>query len=175
MNGRAAQKAEEIQLLVLDVDGVLTDGSVLYGASDQAEIKSFNIKDGLGIKLLQKSGIEVAIITGRTSAAVERRAAELSIATVVQGREDKGVALQALLDELALPASRVAYMGDDLPDLSALTLAGLATCPNDAAAPVQNMADWIAPCAGGQGAVRALSDFLLTSQGLMSARLSEFH
>jgi len=148
---------------------------VLYGASDQAEIKSFNIKDGLGIKLLQKSGIEVAIITGRTSAAVERRAAELSIATVVQGREDKGVALQALLDERALPASRVAYMGDDLPDLSALTLAGLATCPNDAAAPVQNMADWIAPCAGGQGAVRALSDFLLTSQGLMSARLSEFH
>mgnify|MGYP005997399807 CR=1 FL=1 len=147
MNGRAAQKAEESQLLVLDVDGVLTDGSVLYGASDQAEIKSFNIKDGLGIKLLQKSGIEVAIITGRTSAAVERRAAELSIATVVQG----------------------------LPDLSALTLAGLATCPNDAAAPVQNMADWIAPCAGGQGAVRALSDFLLTSQGLMSARLSEFH
>ena len=70
MNGRAAQKAEDIQLLALDVDGVLTDGSVLYGASDQDEIKSFNIKDGLGIKLLQQSGIEVAIITGRTSAAV---------------------------------------------------------------------------------------------------------
>ena len=105
MNGRAAQKAEDIQLLVLDVDGVLTDGSVLYGASDQAEIKSFNIKDGLGIKLLQKSGIEVAIITGRTSAAVERRAAELNIATLLQGREDKGVALQALLDERALPLS----------------------------------------------------------------------
>ena len=120
MNGRAAQKAEDIQLLALDVDGVLTDGSVLYGASDQDEIKSFNIKDGLGIKLLQQSGIEVAIITGRTSAAVARRAAELNIATVVQGREDKGVALQALLDERALPAFRVAYMGDDLQDLSAL-------------------------------------------------------
>ena len=112
------------------------DAQVFYGASDQAEIKSFNIKDGLGIKLLQKSGIEVAIITGRTSAAVERRAAELNIATLLQGREDKGVALQALLDERALPAFRVAYMGDDLPDLSALKLAGLATCPNDAAAPV---------------------------------------
>lgn len=175
MNGRAAQKAEEIQLLVLDVDGVLTDGSLLYGASDQAEIKSFNIKDGLGIKLLQQSGIEVAIITGRTSAAVERRAAELSIVTLVQGREDKGVALQALLDERAISATRVAYMGDDLPDLSALALAGLAACPSDAAAPVQAVADWIAPVAGGKGAVRALSDFLLTSQGLMPARLSEFH
>ena len=86
MNGRAAQKAEDIQLLALDVDGVLTDGSVLYGTSDQDEIKSFNIKDGLGIKLLQESGIEVAIITGRTSAAVARRAAELNISTVVQGR-----------------------------------------------------------------------------------------
>jgi 3-deoxy-D-manno-octulosonate 8-phosphate phosphatase (KDO 8-P phosphatase) len=175
MSGRAAQKAEDIQLLVLDVDGVLTDGSVLYGASDQAEIKSFNVKDGLGIKLLQKSGIEVAIITGRTSAAVARRAAELNIPTVLQGREDKGVALQALLDERALPAFRVAYMGDDLPDLSALKLAGLATCPSDAAAPVQAVADWIAPFAGGRGAVRALSDFLLTSQGLLPARLSEFH
>jgi len=115
MNGRAAQKAEDIQLVALDVDGVLTDGSVLYGASDQDEIKSFNIK-----------------------------------------------------------AFRVAYMGDDLPDLSAMNLAGLATCPNDAAAPVQAAADWIAPCAGGRGAVRALSDFLLTSQGLLAAQLSEF-
>ena len=175
MNGRAAQKAEDIQLLVLDVDGVLTDGSLLYGAGNQDEIKSFNIKDGLGIKLLQKSGIEVAIITGRVSAAVERRAAELSIATLVQGREDKGVALQALLDERALPASRVAYMGDDLPDLSALKLAGLAACPNDAATPVQDMADWIAPLSGGRGAVRALADFLLASQGLLPLRLSEFH
>jgi 3-deoxy-D-manno-octulosonate 8-phosphate phosphatase (KDO 8-P phosphatase) len=94
---------------------------------------------------------------------------------LLQGREDKGVALQALLDERALPAFRVAYMGDDLPDLSALKLAGLATCPSDAVAPVQAMADWIAPVAGGRGAVRALSDFLLTSQGLLTARLSEFH
>ena len=98
MNGRAAQKAENIELVVLDVDGVMTDGTLLYGDGETAEMKSFNIKDGLGIKLLQRYGIDIAIITGRRSSAVERRAAELGIETLVQGREDKGAALRELLD-----------------------------------------------------------------------------
>ena len=85
MTGRAAQKAESVKLVVLDVDGVMTDGTLLYGADTNLEMKSFNIKDGLGIKLLQRCGIDVAIITGRTSTAVERRAAELGITELIQG------------------------------------------------------------------------------------------
>lgn len=165
MTGRAAQKAESVKLVVLDVDGVMTDGTLLYGADTHLEMKSFNIKDGLGIKLLQRCGIDVAIITGRTSAAVERRAGELSITELIQGREDKGKALEELIAIRKLDAASVAYMGDDLPDLGAMRLAGLASCPIDAVEAVKNDADWIAPLAGGCGAVRALCDFILQAQG----------
>ena len=164
MSGRAAQKAETIKLVVLDVDGVMTDGTLLYGDHASSEIKAFNVKDGLGIKLLLEKGIEVAIITGRSSEALERRSAELGISFLIQGREDKGSALQELLTNLKITASDAAYMGDDLPDLPALQLAGLATCPSDAAAPIIDAADWIAPQPGGHGAVRALCDFILAAQ-----------
>ena len=165
MTGRAAQKAESIELVVLDVDGVMTDGTLLYRGPDDPEIKAFNIKDGLGIKLLQQCSIQVAIITGRASPAVERRAQELGITTLIQSREDKGKALEELLSALQLPASASAYMGDDLPDLGALQLAGLATCPSNAADAVKACADWVAPTPGGHGAVRALCDFILQAQG----------
>ena len=165
MTGRAAQKAESIELVVLDVDGVMTDGTLLYGGPDDPEIKAFNIKDGLGIKLLQQCSIEVAIITGRASPAVERRAQELGITALIQSREDKGQALDELLKSLQLPASASAYMGDDLPDLGALQIAGLATCPANAADAVIACADWVAPAPGGHGAVRALCDFILQAQG----------
>jgi 3-deoxy-D-manno-octulosonate 8-phosphate phosphatase (KDO 8-P phosphatase) len=167
MTGRAAQKAESVKLVVLDVDGVMTDGTLLYGADTNLEMKSFNIKDGLGIKLLQRCGIDVAIITGRTSAAVERRAAELGITELIQGREDKGKALDEVIATRKLDAASVAYMGDDLPDLGAMRLAGLASCPIDAVEAVKNDADWIAPLAGGCGAVRALCDFILRAQGYL--------
>lgn len=165
MNGRAAQKAENIQWVVLDVDGVMTDGTLLYGEGETGEMKSFNIKDGLGIKLLQRYGIQVAIITGRQSAAVARRASELGIEAVIQGREDKGAALQELADHHQIATTAIAYMGDDLPDLGALRLAGLSTCPSDAATKVLESVDWVAPIAGGRGAVRALADFVLAAQG----------
>ena len=165
MTGRAAQKAESIELVVLDVDGVMTDGTLLYGGPDDPEIKAFNIKDGLGIKLLQQCSIQVAIITGRASPAVERRAQELGITSLIQSREDKGKALEELPSSLQLPASASAYMGDDLPDLGALQLAGLATCPSNAADAVKACADWVAPTPGGHGAVRALCDFILQAQG----------
>ena len=97
MTGRAAQKAESIKLVALDVDGVMTDGTLFYRAVSEPETKPFNIKDGLGIKLLQRCDIDVAIITGRSSQALERRAGELGIATVIQGREDKGSALEELM------------------------------------------------------------------------------
>ena len=174
MTGRAAQKAEAIKLVVLDVDGVMTDGTLTYGGAVESEWKSFNVKDGLGIKLLQRQGIKVAIITGRLSEAVERRAQELEIKMLVQGRDDKGAALRELLDSMALDYSTVAYMGDDLPDLAALRLAGLATCPCDATEAVLKLADWVAPVAGGRGAVRALCDFILTAQGHLPANCETF-
>lgn len=165
MTGRAAQKAEAVTLVVLDVDGVMTDGTVVYRGAGEPESKAFNIKDGLGIKLLQRGGIEVAIITGRSSEAVERRATELGISTLIQGRDDKGTALAEMLELRQQTAASVAYMGDDLPDLGALRLAGLATCPSDAVELIKNNADWIAPSPGGHGAVRALCDFILQAQG----------
>ena len=165
MTGRAAQKAESVTLVVLDVDGVMTDGRLVYRGAGEPESKAFNVKDGLGIKLLQRGGIEVAIITGRSSEAVERRATELGISTLIQGREDKGTALAEMLKLRQQTAASVAYMGDDLPDLGALRLAGLATCPSDAVELIKNNADWIAPSPGGHGAVRALCDFILQAQG----------
>ena len=165
MTGRAAQKAESVTLVVLDVDGVMTDGRLVYQGAGDPESKAFNIKDGLGIKLLQRGGIEVAIITGRSSEAVQRRAAELGISTLIQGREDKGAALAEMLALRQQAAASAAYMGDDLPDLGAMRLAGLATCPSDAADLVKNNADWMAPLPGGHGAVRALCDFILQAQG----------
>ena len=129
MTGRAAQKAESIKLVALDVDGVMTDGTLFYRAISEPETKPFNIKDGLGIKLLQRCDIDVAIITGRSSQALERRAGELGITTVIQGREDKGSALEELMKAKGLSASEVAYMGDDLPDLGALRLVGWPPAP----------------------------------------------
>ena len=174
MTGRAAQKAESVTLVVLDVDGVMTDGTLVYRGATEPESKTFNIKDGLGIKLLQRGGIEVAIITGRSSEAVERRATELGISTLIQGREDKGAALAELLELRQQAAASVAYMGDDLPDLSALRLAGLATCPNDADDLIKNSVDWVAPLPGGHGAVRALCDFILQAHGLLPDLQSEY-
>ena len=112
MTGRAAQLAETIQMVVLDVDGVLTDGSVLYSGPDQTEIKAFNIKDGLGIKLLRDSRIEVAIITGRKSEAVTQRMDELGVDIVLQGREDKREALLEILATRDIPLAQVAHIGD---------------------------------------------------------------
>ena len=146
----------------------MTDFTLFYRSISETETKPFNIKDGLGIKLLQRCDIDVAIITGRSSQALERRAGELGIATVIQGRDDKGAALEELMTAKGRNASEVAYMGDDLPDLGALRLAGLATCPNDAVEAVRECAEWIAPLPGGAGAVRALADFILQSQGLLS-------
>lgn len=174
MTGRAAQKAESVTLVVLDVDGVMTDGTLVYRGATEPEGKTFNIKDGLGIKLLQRGGIEVAIITGRSSEAVERRAAELGISTVIQGREDKGAALAELLEARSQSGASVAYMGDDLPDLGALRLAGLATCPSDAVDLIKDNVDWVAPLPGGHGAVRALCDFILQAHGLLTDLQSDY-
>ena len=152
---------DDICLLVMDVDGVMTDGKITY-TSDGQELKSFNIKDGFGIKRAQTSGIETVIITGRISPMVERRALELGIAHLIQGREDKLAALSDLLDQMNLTLDQVAYIGDDLPDLTAIKSVKLGACPADAASEVKSRADWVSTRAGGDGCVRELCDLLVS-------------
>ena len=155
----------DIRLLVMDVDGVMTDGKITY-SSDGQELKSFDIKDGLGIKRAQASGIETAIITGRTSPMVERRARELGIAHLVQGREDKLSALSDLVDQMNLSLDQVAYIGDDLPDLTAIESVKLGACPADAATEVKSKANWVSTRSGGDGCVRELCDLLVSHKSL---------
>ncbi|MEP1470718.1 MAG: HAD-IIIA family hydrolase [Halieaceae bacterium] len=155
--------AANIRLLALDVDGVLTDGCIYYGNSGE-ELKAFNIKDGLGIKLLQTTGVVVAIITGRRSEIVQRRASELGISEIIQGREDKLIALQELASRLELDLRECAYMGDDLPDLAAIRAAGIGMTVGDAAATVAHHADWQSKLAGGHGAVREACEYLLDAR-----------
>ena len=168
-----AAAAQEIRLLALDVDGVLTDGTIYYG-NDGEELKAFNIKDGLGIKLLQRGGIDVAIITGRDSNIVARRAKELGIEDVIQGREDKLTALRSLCSERQLTLSQCAYMGDDLPDLAAILASGLGLTVADAAGSVREAADWVANAPGGAGAVREACHMLLQQRGSLDALEDDF-
>jgi 3-deoxy-D-manno-octulosonate 8-phosphate phosphatase (KDO 8-P phosphatase) len=167
------QKTRAIRLLALDVDGVLTDGRIYYGNQGE-ELKAFNIKDGLGIKLLQRAGIEVAIITGRKSEIVARRAGELGITTVIQGREDKCEALLELCKSLDLRMAECAYMGDDLPDLAAIRSCGLGLTVADASASVQRAAAWRSTLAGGCGAVREACEFILHARGQWAALEADF-
>ncbi len=165
--------ARDIRLLVLDVDGVLTDGGIYYGNGGE-ELKRFSIKDGLGVKLLQHSGIGVAIITGRSSNLVERRAAELGIQEVIQGREDKREALVELCGRLALTPAQCAYMGDDLPDLGAIRAAGIGMSVADGSETVRAAADWVAERKGGDGAVREAAEYLLRASGRLEQALAGF-
>jgi 3-deoxy-D-manno-octulosonate 8-phosphate phosphatase (KDO 8-P phosphatase) len=165
--------AANVRLLALDVDGVLTDGRIYYG-NDGEELKAFNIKDGLGIKLLRKSGVKVAIITGRQSEIVARRARELGIEDVVQGRDDKREALLELCQRHQLTIEECAYMGDDLPDLGAVVAVGLGLTVADAADAVREAADWISESAGGCGAVREACEFILTARGEWPERVAGY-
>ncbi|MFZ5757866.1 MAG: KdsC family phosphatase [Pseudomonadota bacterium] len=168
------EKARSVRLLALDCDGVLTDGRLYYG-NDGEELKAFSILDGLGIKLLRASGVEVALITGRRSEIVKRRARELGIdGLLLQGREDKLVALQELLAKLGLPLSAVAYCGDDLPDLPAIRAVGFGVAPANAHYVVREQADWVTTLRGGEGAVREITDLIMQSQGTLQPALAHY-
>jgi len=162
-----------IRLLLLDVDGVLTDGR-LYFNNQGDEFKSFNTLDGQGIKALQRSGVRVGIITGRTSELVARRARDLGIGILVQGREDKWDALQEILLEHPYPLEQIAFMGDDWPDLTVMTRVGLALCVANAHAAVAERAHWQSEERGGEGAVRAACDLLMQAQGSYQAALAQY-
>jgi 3-deoxy-D-manno-octulosonate 8-phosphate phosphatase (KDO 8-P phosphatase) len=169
----ALQKARTTQLLVLDVDGVLTDGRLWYG-NDNEELKAFHIQDGLGIKLLLRAGVDVAIITGRSSALVQRRGSELGIRHIIQGREDKLVALRELCAQLKIDLSAVTYIGDDLPDLSAIRAAGLGVTVADGHRLVAAHAAYTTERNGGFGAVREICDLILQAQNKLDAVLEQY-
>jgi 3-deoxy-D-manno-octulosonate 8-phosphate phosphatase (KDO 8-P phosphatase) len=161
-------KAKKIQLLALDVDGVMTDGKIYFTAQGD-ELKAFSILDGQGIKTLLKNNIQVAIITGRTSPLTARRARDLGISFILQGREDKKIALQELSDELNIAFENIAYVGDDLPDLSAIISSGLGITVPNAHFFVKEHADYCTNLAGGQGAVREVCDLILDAQALLES------
>lgn len=173
MSDAISQQAAKVRLLALDVDGVLTDGNIYYG-NDGDELKAFNIKDGLGIKLLQKAGITVAIITGRQSNIVALRAAELGITDVIQGREDKRIALEELSSSMGITLDECAYMGDDLPDLGAINAAGLGLTVADACHAIRQAADWESQLSGGAGAVREACEYILTARDELATIEAEF-
>lgn len=166
-------KAQAIRLLVLDVDGVLTDGKLYFGP-DGTEIKAFNTLDGHGMKALQRSGVGIAIITGRCSEQTRRRAHALGVRHLIQGREDKYVALRELLQEHPLPLEQIAMMGDDWPDLSIMTHVGLSLTVPNAHPEVLQRAHWQSTRAGGEGAVREACDLLLMAQGNYMASLAQY-
>ncbi len=165
--------AKEIRLLLLDVDGVLTDGSIVYGNSG-TELKSFNIKDGFGIRLLREAGVEVGIITARRSEAVERRAQDLKLAHVYQGVGNKIEAFEKILAEQKLSPKQVAYMGDDWLDLPLLSRVGLAVTVADAVAEVKAIAHYVTRREGGRGAVRELCELIIEAKGLREDLLARY-
>lgn len=166
-------KVQQIRLIALDVDGILSDGKIIYDANG-VETKAFYVQDGVGIKALQKYGVTVAIITGRNSPMVSKRATELGIEHIVQGRDDKGVALTQLAKQLDVPLTACAYMGDDLPDISALKLVGFAASVPNAHDAVKPYADYISSREGGHGAVREVADIILQGIGCYDAMLSQY-
>ncbi len=156
-------RARNIDLLALDVDGVLTDGT-LYFADDVAEVKGFNVHDGHGIRLWQRAGKDVAVITGRTSRALDLRCADLDIRHVYQGAKNKTEAFHALLKEAGTVAERVCYVGDELVDIPVFRQVGLAVAVADAVAETVAAAHLVTDRQGGRGAVREVIDLLLKLQ-----------
>jgi 3-deoxy-D-manno-octulosonate 8-phosphate phosphatase (KDO 8-P phosphatase) len=156
--------ARDIRVIVSDVDGVWTDGKIIY-SGDRIEAKNFNVRDGLGAKLAQRAGIQIVLLTSRRSAALTRRAQELSITELHQGATDKAVACAEILEALSLSFDQALYIGDDLPDLAPMLRAGLSAAPADAAAEVYAAASWKLTSLGGQGAFRELVERLLRERG----------
>jgi 3-deoxy-D-manno-octulosonate 8-phosphate phosphatase (KDO 8-P phosphatase) len=162
------QRGKNIKLAVFDVDGVLTDGR-LYFLEDGSEFKTFNTLDGQGIKMLINSGVVTAIISGRKTPVVERRAKNLGIAHLYQGREDKMMVLDELLQQLNLSYEQVAYLGDDLPDLPVIRRVGLGMAVANAATFVRQHAHGTTLAKGGEGAAREFCELILNAQGNLEA------
>ena len=167
------EKARGVRLVVFDVDGVLTDGSLFYG-DDGQEYKAFNSRDGHGMKMLRRSGVAIAIITGRRSQVVRHRMENLGIEHVYQGREDKLPAFQSLCRKLKVDPQAAAYVGDDVVDLPVMLRVGLAVAPADAHPLVQRHAHWTTPSGGGRGAAREVCELIMEAQGSLQDALAAY-
>jgi 3-deoxy-D-manno-octulosonate 8-phosphate phosphatase (KDO 8-P phosphatase) len=161
---RLSQRCAPIELLLLDVDGVLTDGGIIYG-DDGVELKEFHVRDGAGLQLWRRAGKRAAILTGRTSRVVEVRAAEVGISTVLQGAADKLAGYRSLLRQTGATPEQVCFVGDDLPDLPVLRNCGLPVAVADACPEALEDAHYVTGAAGGRGAVREVIELILRCQG----------
>lgn len=166
-------KLTNIKLFALDVDGVLTDGSINIG-NDGELFKAFNAKDGMGISCAIRSGIQIAIVTGRKSSIIHNRAQELGITLLREGVKDKYKEMQLLASELGLSSQQIAYMGDDLNDLPAFRAVGTAFAPDDAVGEVKAAADFVTAAAGGHGAVREAIERILRAQGVWESIVASY-
>ncbi|MBN1883225.1 MAG: HAD-IIIA family hydrolase [Deltaproteobacteria bacterium] len=169
----AHEKAERIKLIIFDVDGVLTDGSIIIHA-DRSESKEFNVKDGHGIKLAMRAGIQAAVITGRKSDVVGYRVEELGIEHLFQGKLEKSGVVTELLDRLSLAPEDAAFVGDDLIDIPAMRMVGLAAAVADAVDEAKQYAHIITDLPGGRGAAREVCEFILKSQKLWESSIERY-
>jgi YrbI family 3-deoxy-D-manno-octulosonate 8-phosphate phosphatase len=168
------ENLKKIRLIIFDVDGVLTDGGIIFG-SGGLEIKSFNVRDGHGIKIAKRCGLEIALVTGRTSEVVHRRAQDLGIEKVYQGVWDKKPVLAQLLTELSLMADQVAVMGDDIVDIPVMRRAGVGFTVPEAPEEVRGEADYVTRCPGGRGAAREIVEIILKAQGKWEAAMARYY
>lgn len=173
MKHHASERAARVRLMIFDVDGILTDGSLHYGPEGEV-IKTFNVLDGHGIKLLQQSGVATAIISARQSALVVRRASDLGITHVHQGVHDKRTAFEQLLDKTGIAPEACGFVGDDVIDLPILLRVGFAASVPNGHPEVKSRVHFITEAAGGAGAARELCDFILRAQGNYEAALAPY-
>lgn len=173
------ERLAAVRLLAMDVDGVLTDGTIIWSASPEdgavVESKSFSVKDGLGLSLARAAALTVVWITGRTSGVVERRAAELGVTELHQGARDKTAVLEEIKRRLALPPAAILYIGDDLNDIPAFHAVGVGVAVADAAPEVRALAHWVTSAPGGKGAVREVVEAVLRAQGRWDEALKRYY
>ena len=167
------EKAKSIRIVIFDVDGVLTDGT-LYFTDSGEEIKAFNSRDGHGMKMLKASGVELAIITARESRSVKLRAENLNITLLYQGEKNKLKVFESLVTKLKLDMSSCAYVGDDLIDLPVMTRCGLSICVPSSPVLVKKHAHYVTNSEGGQGAVREVCEMIMRSQGTLDEQLEKY-
>ena len=170
---KATAKASLIRMLIVDVDGVLTDGGLQFDNRGE-EYKTFNSLDGHGLRMLMECGIEVAVITGRSSGIVEHRMRDLGVSHIYQGYRDKRPAFEKLLQASGLKAGHIAYIGDDLPDLAIMQRVGFAIAVQNAHGFVKQHCDWVTGASGGSGAVREATDFILQAQALLDDKQASY-
>jgi YrbI family 3-deoxy-D-manno-octulosonate 8-phosphate phosphatase len=173
------ERLTAVRLLAMDVDGVLTDGAIIWTARPQGgavvESKSFSVRDGLGLSLARTAGLQIAWVTGRTSTVVERRAVELGVTELHQWARNKAAVLAEIKNRHALPAAALLYVGDDLNDVPAFREAGVCVAVADAAPELQALADWTTQATGGRGAIREVVETVLRAQGRWEDVLSRFY